>query len=680
MGTVRDGAAPSYEGAPFFLTLQALMEDSGDITPSATSGDERPNSGLREGHIPHSEVNGVLRQAEKAVIFGQQTRLRAGLLMKDDERLSRYHAGHEIVHFFYGAVRLIPEYLLDAIFERGISVTLVRNLDLLVQHGPRCHQSLHTGRTRKTIYIPEGVLMAAFDRNYDHWALSEVLIQEAWKLLDYYLVVELIRHFQRRMHTLRTRPGIFFIKDTLLQLNKHRRVAGEQERTLRHRFRRDSERGTRKRDNHHDEYDLTSTDTEFMQYYRHYHWDFWGWGRDMIERDPYEVAAEAYDEGREAAWAALKVNSIKHAFGYPGNYQVDRDIVHPVALAAAERRGQSLEPVNAEDIIHDLGDVSRFKVARQERTDRLLENLCQTGLDGIQALVAAVSAEEASGNPCITAVQHDGYDPVEVFRRMLEALSRTGPEGVPGSIGTDFRRYLTARLLQQVATEFERFQALSKRDRMESRGYLAALTLKALALVRPDLDVRERAAMVAPPARDFGPAYHVGKLAELAGDLLRRHHPESEDDLLFDMLRKLNHHPGYHDLILQQARELKDDPNLSWGDSLRDQVNDLRSLVPDEAYALSSDPAGVRARLAGFEQLWRREPDSEELLGCLAGILIRLDAAEGYEDMVERIAAIGQPAVTALTEVARQIGPKDERRQRIRQAASRALEQIRGPG
>ena len=32
------------------------------------------------------------RRDEKAVIFGQQTRLRSGILMKEDERLSRFHA------------------------------------------------------------------------------------------------------------------------------------------------------------------------------------------------------------------------------------------------------------------------------------------------------------------------------------------------------------------------------------------------------------------------------------------------------------------------------------------------------------------------------------------------------------------------------------------------------------
>ena len=100
--------------------------------------DDRPNSGLREGDVSHAQVNAVIRQAEKTVIFGQQTRLRAGV-MKEDDLVSRFHAGHEIVRYFYGAIRLIPDYLLDAFFERGISVTMVKDRDLLVYRGPCCH-------------------------------------------------------------------------------------------------------------------------------------------------------------------------------------------------------------------------------------------------------------------------------------------------------------------------------------------------------------------------------------------------------------------------------------------------------------------------------------------------------------------------------------------------------------
>ena len=119
--------------------------------------DDRPNSGLREGDLDHAEVNAVIRRAEKTVIFGQQTRLRAGILMKEDERLSRFHAGHEVVRYFYGAIRLIPDYLLDAFFERGISVTMVKDRDLLVYEGPRCHQSFsHRAHAADDLYSRGG--------------------------------------------------------------------------------------------------------------------------------------------------------------------------------------------------------------------------------------------------------------------------------------------------------------------------------------------------------------------------------------------------------------------------------------------------------------------------------------------------------------------------------------------
>ena len=48
--------------------------------------DGRPNSGMREGDIARGDINDVIRMAEKTVIFGLQTRLRAGILMKEDER------------------------------------------------------------------------------------------------------------------------------------------------------------------------------------------------------------------------------------------------------------------------------------------------------------------------------------------------------------------------------------------------------------------------------------------------------------------------------------------------------------------------------------------------------------------------------------------------------------------
>ena len=87
------------------------------------SGGHRPNTGLREGLVHHDEVNDAIRMNPKTVIFGQQTRLRNGVIMPD-EKLPRFHAGHDMVKFFYSAVRQLPPYLVDALLDHKISVTL----------------------------------------------------------------------------------------------------------------------------------------------------------------------------------------------------------------------------------------------------------------------------------------------------------------------------------------------------------------------------------------------------------------------------------------------------------------------------------------------------------------------------------------------------------------------------
>ncbi|MEE2871800.1 MAG: hypothetical protein VX893_02665, partial [Candidatus Latescibacterota bacterium] len=114
---------------------------------------------VAQGVITHADVIVALRGHHKTVIFGQQTRLRAGLLF-DDEKLDLFHAGHDLVKFFHGGVRQLPEYLLDALLDWGINVTLVKSDDLLVFRHVREHQSFHTGRTRETIYMPEKAIEA----------------------------------------------------------------------------------------------------------------------------------------------------------------------------------------------------------------------------------------------------------------------------------------------------------------------------------------------------------------------------------------------------------------------------------------------------------------------------------------------------------------------------------------
>ncbi|HIG54333.1 MAG TPA: hypothetical protein EYG11_21015 [Candidatus Latescibacteria bacterium] len=661
--------------------------------------DGRPNSGLREGGVSHAEVNAVIRRSEKTVIFGQQMRLRAGILMKEDEQLSRFHAGHEVVRYFYGAIRLIPDYLLDALFECGISVTMVKDRDLLIYKSPRNHQSFHTGRTRRTIYIPEGVLMSAFERGYHPWAFTEVLLQEAWKLLDYYLIVELARRYQLWMHQHNGVPGFYFVKDTLLGLNKHRRISGEHEQTIRRRFRRGSERGQRRQTKQYDEYDVGSTDTEYMQFYRHYYWDLYSWGRpgkenrpsvdtsmeeqakvrsgDILLRDAYHVGNDTFHERRESAWATMKIDALKEAFGYPNEYQVDRDIVHPIAFDRARANGQTLEPQSVADLIHDLADAARFGAGRAARSEQLIAQLIAAGLPGAIAFYDAVAEEYAVGLAYVTDVA-DGFDAVEQCKKEIQALSTTGPEGVPNSVSNDVCDYLATRLLRQIGVELQGFMRLPKRERVEGRHFLRALTLKGLVLARPELDEAAREEMVKPPARDFGPSHHVSKLADVANSVLGRFPTDREPDLLFNILRKMDLHEGYHDVLLQQARGLRVGEAVDWQGDQRALASDLYGLVPERAHLLSTDPSGVRARLNRYDYTRREAPDSEQLLGYLVGVLIRLDRSQQYEDLVERVIEVGEGAVPALREVLAQLGTGQVHRQVIRQGALRALQMIAG--
>ena len=119
---------------------------------------------------------------------------------------------------------------------------------------------------------------------------------------------------------------------------------------------------------------------------------------DILLRDPYHVANDTFSERRQSAWSALKLDAIKEAFGYPDEYQVDRDIVHQIAFDSARARGQRLEPVTVADLVHDLGDVSRFDVERPARTEALIDQLLVAGLPGIIAFYDTV-AEVAGLKP-----------------------------------------------------------------------------------------------------------------------------------------------------------------------------------------------------------------------------------------------------------------------------------------
>ena len=603
-----------------------------DQSSRADSGDDRPNSGLREGDISHAEVNEALRQLPKTIIFGQQNRLRDGVLIEEDERLDRFHAGHDLVRFFYGAVRQLPDYLVDALLANGVSITLVKSDDLLVFQHARAHQSFHTGRTRKTIYMPQLAIHEASQKGYDYWAISEVIIEESWALLDYLLILELIRRCQQHLHEHYT-LGHAFVRGTLDQLNRHRK---QNEKTK---------------------------DNEFQHFFDHYKPDFFRLGPTILDADPYDLADEMYDEPQERTWASNKLYDITEAFSYPTYYSVDRDIIHPTAFRIAGVRGLPVAPETIDDILHDLGDSARFGVGVQVKSDELMDMLIERGEPGIRGYLSLGWDEGRDYG--------SGFYPTVEFRRKLQALSSSPPEGSSGSISGDFNFLLNPGELESLNQAYRGFDALPFRRKK--------FTVLRLLVVSGTADLQQltfevEAALLYTKQDDV----LLKGLAHILFEHFLGMDPSGADfetHFIGNVLRKLDRHRHYHTEILAQLRALLGDEDIIFKENLREQIDILREWIPDDPARQSYDPQRVRTRVVQFEELHAHDPDHPDLLVLLAGIFLRLDRAERYDDMVAKVRAMRDAARPVCAEILTQIGDRDTTRDAIRSTALRLLEE-----
>ena len=619
--------------------VKAITANNGrGASPDSTpSNDERPNSGMREGDISHADVNAALKSVPKTVIFGQQNRLRDGFLM-DDEKLTRFHAGHELVRFFYQGLNKLPDYLLDALLESNISVTLVTEKDLLVFRDARNHQSFHVGYTRKTIYMPEGVIQEAINKGYDSWAISEVLIREGWPLLDYLLIVEFVRRAKRRLRTHYSLGSPEGVKNVLRRINKHRM-------------------------------ELENTDdNEFKHFYVHYCNGLYTLTRSSLDTDTYHLADAIFDEAQERAWADVKLNQITNTFEYPTLFDVDRDIVHQAAFRAARARKLPVEPQTTEDLLHDLWDAARFRTLRQTKTDNLFDQLLERGADGITGFLKIAAGENASGHHVVTADYHDGYDAVAEFKAKLLAFSNTLPEGGLGSICNDFRDLLSYRTFREADALFQKFTALPIKEQSANKFYIRKLIDRILGSVNlPDPMAQAQLATSVAKTKS------LQTLLSTAQSLLKAEDPELERRQLLSILRKMDRHPAYHTLLLTQARRLSGDSTLSFGKDIREVVDALYRLIPDQPYRLSSDPNRLRTCLDNYQRMRRATPNNERMFSLLAGVLIRLDRADNYGDLVEHVRHIGPPAKPGLEDAVGKINRNDPARQAILQHAQALL-------
>ena len=338
---------------------------------------------MHEGDVSHEEVNAAIAAAEKTIVFGRQTRVKDGLVM-DDEKLPRFYIGHDQVKFFYSAVRQLPEYFLDALLARNISVTLLVGRGLCCFKDVRNHQAIHLGRTRRTIYLPEKILEVAFNNGYDYWSLTRILIVEGWKLLDYILLYDLIRTAKKVMARRRVQIlGYSAVRRIVLHRNKHR-SSFESPAMIQKK----KESGLDVAINELEEF-IGEYEPSLLRAMR-----FGGDGRlgAMLEKpfrdlEPDPIAKALYNEYQQELWAARKADELADEQGFPDRFLLDRDVIHPAAYEMAEAEGMVTQPQNMDEARHDYNDALRFDQLPEQATEALCRQAAVFGPSGIEGLV-----------------------------------------------------------------------------------------------------------------------------------------------------------------------------------------------------------------------------------------------------------------------------------------------------
>lgn len=338
---------------------------------------------MHEGSIDHEEVNAAIAAAEKTIIFGRQTRVKDGLVM-DDEKLPRFYIGHDQVKFFYSAIRQLPEYFLDALLARNISVTLLVGRGLCCFKDVRNHQAIHSGRSRRTIYLPEKILEVAYNNGYDYWSLTRILMAEGWKLLDYILLYDLIRTAKKMMARQRVQIlGYSAVRRIVRHRNKHR-SSFESPAMLEKK----EETGLAVAINELEEF-IDEYEEPLLRAMR-----FGGDGRlgAMLDKsfqdlEPDPIAKALYNSYQQELWAMRKADELAGEQGFPDFFLLDRDVVHPAAREMAAIEGQTVAPQNMDEARHDYNDALRFDQLPEQATEALCRQAAVFGPAGIEGLI-----------------------------------------------------------------------------------------------------------------------------------------------------------------------------------------------------------------------------------------------------------------------------------------------------
>ena len=587
------------------------MESEADFAGQAV------NLGIFDGQVSHEEINRALGAADKAILLGEQTRLP---YFPDDVRLRKLHAGDPLVLFFWKVLKKLPSNLRTALIDAPISLTLIRSGKLLYFRDYRCHQALHIGRRRRTIYLPEILLHAAEEKGYDHWAIAEGVIYAGWMVLDYLLLVDVLKSYRELARGL---PGYRLGETLLLKLveqhNQHRRDSVDEGR---------------------------SEVREFVDGYKSKL--ILITATEAVEEDPVELAHEVFDAEIEQQWARDKMERIARVFNFPRMFLFDRDIIHGAARELAESQKQDIEPRSFEDLLHDYRDALRFEpdplmtsfckgVVPKPRA-AFLQQVVQLGRKGLQGFFEAYRKGERE----VVELMH----PLWMY---LCSLS-SDPAGVFSRAG--------------------RCRGLGRQGEEEGQA-------RALAGILIRLDRSPNYADMAAEVAGMGPEGRTELMA-----LIDQQQLKDEDEWEVFKSRKQTIVTRAFEVLerMQGGGEEKEEATPLRSQLHEDEL--VVELLSNSPHRKTSDPSAVLMYLRSYQRSLKEfgpgDPDTDFLLAC---VLIRLDRSEHYEYLLEQIQALGTPAFSALHNIFDQIPERDlERRTILKQARilwARMLAQMR---
>ena len=592
-----------------------------------TESSKDVNLGMFDGEVSHDEINRAIARSPKSVLFGDQTRLP---FFPEDMRLSKIHSGDPLVLFFWRVLKKLPEKLRDALIYGPLSLTLVRDDALLHFRDYRHHQAIHIGRRRRTIYLPELLFQKAEEKGYDYWAIAEGIIYAGWMLLDYLLLVDVLKSYSEEVDA----AGGFKLSEPYV-------------------------RGYARRHNHHRRSHPEKAKSEIEEFVDGYRSSLIRIEAvNALSDEPFQLARQVFDAALEQRWAKNKMERIADLFDYPRLFLFDRDIIHGAALQLARDKRQSIEPSCFEDVLHDYRDALRFDpaplmttfckgVVPKPRAIFIME-VVRLGSKGLTGFFAAYRAGEVDVldlvHPLWMYLCSLSSDPAGVFARVgrCRALARqeiAGGSQWEGGQHNDVQRAVIGILVRL--------------DRSPRYKQLAAEVLDKGELARNEL--LQVIGLHRLRDEDQWATFRMKKQAivECVCNLLDQ--LESAGDGSGDEVAAR---------ILDERREVHED-------------EELMSVLADNPHRHTSDPSAVLMYVRSYKRTLAEfgpaDPDTNHLL---AAILIRLDRLDNYRQLAKQVLRLGPPAISALNEVLELIPDRDEKRRDILQKARETLGHI----